>query len=227
MTIVMTSHTLLVIKNLRTTFDIMDKIQKRTVTWSTRGTVTRVSYRKWRVRARSLSTETAAIVNKETPDVVQAVLPWRSLNQQYAVKFLSSSAILNATKSGWHTRPTRRSEVAKEPKRTKDGVWRSWVFLIARRIVELATNVTTPNNKLRVQVRMFVTKSSSALSKLMPLKYKQAFPVLFMSEGSYVTVLTWSSYHCLLAMVSVCLSVQCKIHGLLEGISNQDRRKTT
>ena len=63
-------------------------------------------------------------------------------------------------------------------------------FFIARRIVELATNVTTPNNKLRVQVRMFVTKSSSALSKLMPLKYKQAFPVLFMSEGSYVTVLT-------------------------------------
>ena len=60
------------------------------------------------------------------------------------------------------------------------------VFLIARRIVELATNVTTPNNKLRVQVRMFVTKSSSALSKLMPLNNKQAFPVLFMSEGSYV-----------------------------------------
>ena len=60
------------------------------------------------------------------------------------------------------------------------------VFLIARRIVELATNVTTPNNKLRVQVRMFVAKSSSALSKLMPLNNKQAFPVLFMSEGSYV-----------------------------------------
>ena len=63
-------------------------------------------------------------------------------------------------------------------------------FFIARRILELATNVTTPNNKLRIQVRMFVTKSSSALSKLMPLKYKQAFSVLFMSEGSYVTVLT-------------------------------------
>ena len=162
----------------------MDKTQKRKVTWSTRGTVTKVSYRKWRVRARSLSTETAATVNKETPDVVQAVLPWSSLNQQYAVKFLSSSATLNATKSGWHTRPTRRSEVAKEPKRTKDGVWRWRFFLIARRIVELATNVTTPNSKLRVQVRMFVTKSSSALSKQMPLKYKQAFPVLFMSERS-------------------------------------------
>ena len=212
MTIVMTSHTLVVIQNLRTTFDIMDKIQKRKVTWSTRGTVTKVSYRKWRIRARSLSTETAATVNKETPDVVQAVLLWSNLNQQYAFKFLSSSAILNATKSGWHRRPTRRSEVAKEPKRTKDGVWRSWVFLIARRIVELATNVTTPNNKLRVQVRMFVAKSSSALSKLMPLNDKQAFPVLFMSDGSYFTVLTWSSYHCLSAVVSaVCFSVQCKI----------------
>ena len=208
----MKSHTLVVIQNLRTTFNIIDKIQKRKVTWSTLGTVTKISYRKWRVRARSLSTETAATVKKETPDVVQAVLPWSSLNQQYTVEFLSSSAIWKATKSGWHTRPTRRSEAAKEPKRTKDGVWRSRFFLIARRIVELATNVTTPNNKLRIQVRMFVTKSSSALSKLMPLKYKQAFPVLFMSEGSYVTVLTWSSYHCLLAMVSsVCLSVQCKI----------------
>ena len=204
----------------------MDKIQKRKVTWCSRGTVTRVSYRKWRVRARSLSTETAATATKETPNVVQAILPWSSLNQQYAVKFLSSSATLNATKSGWHMRLTRRSEVAKQPKRTKDGVWRSRFFLIARRIVELATNVTTPNNKLRVKVRMFVTKSSSALSKLMPVKYKQAFPVLFMSEGSYVTVLTWSSYHCLLAMLSVCLSVQCKIDGLQEGISNQDRRKT-
>ena len=128
-TIVMKSHTLVVIQNLRTTFDIMDKIQKRKVTWSTRGTVTRLSYRKWRVRARSLSTETAATDNKETPDVVQAVLPWSSLNQQYAVKFLSSSAILDATKSGWHMRPTRRSEAAKEPKRTKDGVWRSRFFL--------------------------------------------------------------------------------------------------
>ena len=187
----------------------MDKIQKRKVTWSTRGTVTKVSYRKWRVRARSLSTETAATATKETLDVVQAVLTWSSLNQQYAVKFLSSSATLNATKSGWHMRLTRRSEVAKQHNRTKDGAWRSkfFFFFIARRIVELATSVTTPNNKLRIQVRMFVTKSSSALSKLMPLKYKQAFPVLFRSEGSYVTVLTWSSYHCLLAMVSVCLSV--------------------
>ena len=50
----------------------------------------------------------------------------------------------------------------------------------------LATNVTTPSNKLRIQVRMFVTKSSSTLSKLMSLNNKQAFPVLFMSEGSYV-----------------------------------------
>ena len=98
------------------------------VTWSTRGTVTKVSYRKWRVRASSLSTETVATATKETLDVVQAVLPWSSLNQQYAVKFLSSSAALNATKSGWHMRLTRRSEVAKQPKRTKDGVWRSRFF---------------------------------------------------------------------------------------------------
>ena len=78
------------------------------------------------------------------------------------------------------------------PSNPKDERWlvKIKVFLIARRIVVLATNVTTPNNKLRIQVRMFVTKSSSALSKLMPLKYKQAFPVLFMSEDSYVTVLT-------------------------------------
>ena len=78
------------------------------------------------------------------------------------------------------------------PSNPKDERWlvKIKVFLIARRIVVLATNVTTPNNKLRIQVRMFVTKSSSALSKLMPLKYKQAFPVLFMSEESYVTVLT-------------------------------------
>ena len=129
----MTSHTLVVIQNLRTTFNVIDKIQKRKVTWSTRGTVTRLSYRKWRVRARSLSTETAATDNKETPDVVQAVLPWSSLNQQYAVKFLSSSAILDATKSGWHMRPTRRSEAAKEPKRTKDGVWRSRVFFYRKK----------------------------------------------------------------------------------------------
>ena len=50
----------------------------------------------------------------------------------------------------------------------------------------LVTNVTKPNDKLRIQVRMFVTKSSSALSKLMSLSNKQAFPVLFMTEGSYV-----------------------------------------
>ena len=185
----------------------MDKIQKRNVTWSTRGTVTKVSHRKWRVRARSLSTETAATATKETPNLVQAVLLWSSLNQQYAVKFFSSSATLNATKSGWYMRLTRGSEVAKQPQKDERCRVKIKVFSIARRIVELASNVTTPNNKLRIQVRMFVTKSSSALSKLMPLKYKQAFPVLFMSEGSYVTVLTWSSYHCLLAMVSVCLSV--------------------
>ena len=50
---------------------------------------------------------------------------------------------------------------------------------------------------------MFVAKSSSALSKLMPLNNKQAFPVLFMSDGSYFTVLTWSSYHALFVACGV------------------------
>ena len=186
----------------------MDKIQKRNVTWSTRGTVTKLSHRKWRVRARSLSTETTATVNKESPNLVQAVLLWSSLNQQYAVKFFFKFSYFKRHKKRLIYEVNKRIRGCQATQKDERCRVKIKVFSIARRIVELATNVTTPNNnKLRIQVRMFVTKSSSALSKLMPLKYKQAFPVLFMSEGSYVTVLTWSSYHCLLAMVSVCLSV--------------------
>ena len=159
-----------VIQNLSTTHNITDKIQITRVACKIRETVTNALYRKCRCKAISRSTDTAATEKNETPAVVQADLTWSILNQQYTVKFLSISAILNPTKSGWHMRPTRRSEKAMQPKRTKDGEWRPRFFLIARRIVELPTNVMIPNYTLRMQVKTFATKSSCALSKLIPVK---------------------------------------------------------
>ena len=167
----------------------MDKIQKRNVTWSTRGTVTKVSHRKWRVRVRSLSTETAATATKETPNLVQAVLLWSSLNQQYAVKFFFKFSYFKRHKKRLIYEVNKRIRGCQATQKDERCRVKIKVFSIARRIVELATNVTTPNDKLRIQVRMFVTKSSSALSKLMPLKYKQAFQ--FCSWVREVMSLCW------------------------------------
>ena len=115
-----------------TTFNMRGKIQITRVACKTRETVTNALYRKCRCKAICRSTDTAATVKNETPAVVQADLAWSILNQQYTVKFLSISAILNPTKSGWHMRPTRRSEAAMQPKRAKYGEWRPRFFFLSQ-----------------------------------------------------------------------------------------------
>ena len=65
--------------------------------------------------------DTAVKVSKDTPEVIQPVMDWNIRNVQYALKFSIISAILYATKNGWQTRPTRRSDVARQHKRAKDG----------------------------------------------------------------------------------------------------------
>lgn len=62
-------HAALLIQNLSAT-TIMQKIQRRKVVWKTRGTVTIVLYRKWRVKARRRSMDTTAKVRADTPDVM-------------------------------------------------------------------------------------------------------------------------------------------------------------
>ena len=121
------SHTLL-IQNLTTT-NAMENIHKTEVAIQVRGTVTIALYRKWRIRQRTLSTDTAAKVNKEIPDV-----EWRIFNVQNAVKFSLSSAILRAAEIGWLTKPTKRSVAAKQPRRMKEGERRSSLFAIANTI---------------------------------------------------------------------------------------------
>ena len=92
---------LFVIQNLSNTVTVTN-IHKINVVWNTRGPVTIVLYRRWRVSAKSRSTDTAAKMRKETPPVVQPDRDWTTLKVQNTTKFFSSSAILYPTKSGWH-----------------------------------------------------------------------------------------------------------------------------
>lgn len=135
------SHTLL-IQNLTTT-NAMENIHKTEVAIQVRGTVTIALYRKWRIRQRTLSTDTAAKVNKEIPDVIQPDTKWSIFNVQNPVKFSLSSAILRAAEIGWHTKPTKRSVAAKQPRRMKEGERRSSLFAIANTIRKFPAHVST------------------------------------------------------------------------------------
>ena len=132
---------LFVIQNLSNTVTVTN-IHKINVVWNTRGTVTIVLYRRWRVGAKSRSINTAAKKNKETPAVIQADRDWSTFNLQNTAKFSLSSAILCATNNGWHKRPTRRSETARQPKRMNDGEWRSRVFPITNTTMKFPMHVS-------------------------------------------------------------------------------------
>ena len=145
------------IQNLVMT-NVMEKIQRIKAHFKTWGTVTSVLYRKWRTRQRTRSTDTAAINRKEAPDVAQPDRNCTFFKLQNAVNFSSSSAILTATKSGWHINPTRRSEAAKQPKRTKDGDWRSGVFATAKIKRTFAIHVARENIMLTIHKTIFAMK---------------------------------------------------------------------
>ena len=89
-----------------------------------------------------------------------------------------------ATNSGWQIKPTSRSEAAKQPKRMKDGEWRSRFFPIANRIRKFPKIVMRENKQLRIHVMIFVIKTSSSWSKIATLysKKKQDLSVLFMTK---------------------------------------------
>ena len=173
---------LLAIQNLGKTITVAE-IHKAIVVWNTRGTVTIVLYRRWRVSARSRSINTAAKMRKETPAVIQADRDWSTFNVQNTAKFSLSSAILCATNNGWHIRPTRRSETARQPKRMNDGEWRSRVFPITNTTIKFPMHVSKEKKEFRIHVTIFVMKTSSVLSKWSwSSKKKQSFSVLFMAN---------------------------------------------
>ena len=172
----------LAIKNLGKTVTVA-KIHKAIVVWNTRGTVTIVLYRRWRVSAKSRSIDTAAKMRKETPPVVQPDTDWTTFKVQNTPKFFSSSAILYPTKSGWHIRPTRRSETARQPKRMNDGECRSRVFPITNTTIKFPMHVSKEKKELRIHVTIFVMKSSSVLSKWSwSSKKEQSSSVLFIAN---------------------------------------------
>ena len=164
-------------QNLNIT-NVIAKIQRQTVIWNTRGTVTVVMYRKCRVNARSWSTETKLRVTIDTPAVVQLDMVWIILKTQYTLKLLPSSAILYATKNGWQISPTRRSEAARQNKRKNDGEWSSRVFQTTYRITEFPIHVIRENTKLRTHVKIFAVCVSPVWSKFMSKK-EQVGWVLF------------------------------------------------
>ena len=173
---------LFAIQNLGKTVTV-EKIHKAIVVWNTRGTVTIVLYRRWRVSAKSRSIDTAAKMRKETPAVVQPDRDWTTFKVQNTAKFFSSCAILYPTKSGWDIRPTRRSETARQPKRMNDGKWRSRVFPIANTTMKFPMHVSKEKKEFRIHVTIFVMKTSSVVSKWSwSSKKKQSFSVLFMAN---------------------------------------------
>ena len=111
---------------------------------------------------------------------------------QNAVKFSLSSAILRAAEIGWHTKPTKRSVAAKQPRRMKEGERRSSLFAIANTIRKFPAHVSTENKKSKEQVSILAMKTSSESARVRLMyfssKKKQVFSDLFMvsDEPSFV-----------------------------------------
>ena len=103
---------------------------------------------KWRVKARSRSTQTPLRVNKDTPEVIQPVKNWIICTLQYPLKSSKSSATLYATNEGWPTSPTRKSETAKQNNKAKDGVWSSRIFQITSMTMKFLSNAVRAKREL-------------------------------------------------------------------------------
>lgn len=176
-----------IITNLNST-SVVQKIQRRKTVLRTRGIVTTILYRKWRVKARRRSTDTTARVSKDTPEVIQLDMDWIILNVQYVLKLPTSSAVLYATKNGWQIRPTRRSEMARQKSRAKDGEWSSCVWLIACRMTEFPRQVMMENSEFRTDVKIFAMNVSSVSSMLTSKKKQPWWPVAFMIVFMLVAV---------------------------------------
>ena len=71
-----------------------------------------------------------------------------SLNLQYASNLPSSSADLKATKNGWPSNPTRKSEKARQNNSVNDGEWSSLVFQITNIVAPLAITVVYANKEV-------------------------------------------------------------------------------
>ena len=103
--------------------------------------------------------------------------------------------MFSATSKGWHIKPTTRSEAAKLPTRTKDGQWRSWVFLITTKIRRFPKLDIRENKQLTTQDKILVMKTVSLESKCKKLssKKKQLLYVLFMIKKVCFPNTGWSS----------------------------------
>ena len=173
-----TSQFNFVIQNCCSTTIIVNTHRQTTVL-KTRGTVTIALYRRCKVTARSRSIETALKVNNDAPDVVQLDMVWIICKEQYALESFPSSAILSPTKDGWQISPTRRSEAAKQNRRTNDGEWSSSVFRITCRIIEFPMHVAIENTEFRKHGIILSVNVTLVWSKWMSKRLHVRLPVAF------------------------------------------------
>ena len=129
-------------------------------------------YCKWRVKARSRSTQTPLRVKKDTPEVIQPVKYWIIRTLQYSLKFSKSSATLYATNEGWPTSPTRKSETAKQNIKAKDGVWSSRVFQITSMTMKFPSNAVRAKRELIAHTHTTLAVASWLVSVWCPSKKK-------------------------------------------------------
>ena len=110
--------------------------------------VTMVLYRRWRVNARSLSMETPLRIAKDIPPVIHPMKNCDSLSLQYALNLPSSSAVLKATKNGWPSSPTRKSENARQNSNVNDVELSCLDLQITSIIVPLPKTAAKANSEL-------------------------------------------------------------------------------
>ena len=110
--------------------------------------MTMVLYRRWRVNARSLSMETPLRIAKDIPPVIHPMKNCDSLSLQYALNLPSSSAVLKATKNGWPSSPTRKSENARQKSNVNDVELSCLVLQITSIIVPLPKTAAKANSEL-------------------------------------------------------------------------------
>ena len=147
-------------------------------------------YLKWSVRARRRSMDTSAKRSKDTPPVIHALKDWKILNEHTRLGSPWSSAILLATKDGWQITPTRKSAPARQPRRKKDGEWRSCDFQITYTMIKFPAQVIGESSRFRIHVTTFAINVASVWPTFIVRKKQLVF------TSDLFIMLDWSLQYC-------------------------------
>lgn len=126
--------------------------------------------------------ETPLRVKKDTLAVIHPHKKRTILKLQYALKCSKSSAVLKATKDGWPTNPTRKSETARQNSNVKVGERSSRVFHITSMMVPFPNYAVRAKIELKTHDTILAFISGPEFSQKTTPRKKHVKLVVFMMQ---------------------------------------------